>query len=95
MGATRRLSLGIVAGLCVLLSLLDTPSLVPAVDRRRAGPSSDGLPVPSIVHYVELSPPSAPFAFSLLHYLSLLGVLVRVQPAEVRWHHRAEPVGEW
>ena len=67
-GSSRRCCLGVAVTLgLVMLATLDGASLV-VVDRHRSPPpprpASDGLPVPNVVHYIELSPPEAPWAAS-------------------------------
>ena len=81
--------------LLLLILELALRAFPPAGASLGAHAPSDGLLVPNLVHFIELSPPGAPFAFLLTHYLSVLAARLRLAPQKISWHHRALPEGEW
>ena len=61
-----------------------------------AAGSSDGLPIPNIVHFIfGLESGFGHIKFGLLHYLAILGAAIAIQPDEIRWHHIYLPEGIW
>ena len=58
--------------------------------------SSDGLPIPNIVHFIfGLESGFGHIKFGLLHYLAILGAAIAIQPDEIRWHYIYLPEGIW